>query len=83
MTEYKDQVWFATVDNHAWQVEVTRTGDHRGVMVISSGDGRNEIYVEEVNLAFDALFGPDVDDVAYWQEKAIEVIDSYSGDPNE
>ncbi len=71
MTE-KDIVWSTRVDK-SYQVEVIRTGDYTANLVVMDGD--KELLKEQVNLAFKALFGPDVADVADWQARVIRFID--------
>jgi len=39
-------------------------------------EGDAEIHTEATTLSYGAVFGPDVDDVARWQERAIEVVDN-------
>lgn len=69
-------IWEATVDNNTWKVQVVDTGNYSGRLeVIRVSDGE-VVYKEALHVAFNAAFGPDAADVACWQEKAIEVIDS-------
>lgn len=69
-------VWENTVDQGAWQVMVERTEPYQGLLtIVRTSDGK-EVLREEVVLAYDALFGPDVADLASWQARCIEVIDA-------
>jgi hypothetical protein len=68
----KDIVWNSTLDKR-YRVTVTRTGPYRGELSICDGD--QALHVESVGLAYDALFGPDVDDVHRWQEIAVDFVD--------
>lgn len=69
-------IWEATVDNNSWKVQVVTTGDYAGRLeVIRVTDGE-VVYTEDVIVSYGAIFGPDVADVAYWQNKAIQAIDS-------
>lgn len=54
-------------------VKVTRNLPSRGELTIA--DGENVMHRKEVLLSFDALFGPDVADVASWQEASITIVD--------
>lgn len=71
-----EDVWHNTVDQGTWDVRVERISAYRGVLIIKRADTDQEIHREEVGLSYQAIFGPDVDDVAAWQDRAIEVIDS-------
>jgi hypothetical protein len=70
-----DLVWGATVDAGKWAVEVTRTAGYEGTLRIYN-ESSEEVYRAEVPLAFDAIFGPDVSDVANWQSMTLTFIDS-------
>jgi len=65
-------VWSSMLD-HRYTVKVTRTAPYFGELTIA--DGPTMLERRAVNLSFDALFGPDVSDVASWQAIAIEVVD--------
>jgi hypothetical protein len=65
-------VWTSTLDNR-FRVTVTRTAPYRGELVITSNG--EVLHRAEVGLMYDALFGPDVTDVAEWQETAIAFVD--------
>ena len=69
-------VWENTVDEGAWRCTVTRTGDYTGVLTVVRASDDVEILREEVTLAYRAIFGPDIDDVAQWQAMAIAAIDN-------
>jgi hypothetical protein len=72
-----DTVWSNTVDNHRYYCRVTRKSEYVGTLQVADADGAL-IHEEDVGLAYGAPFGPDVDDVAAWQDRCVEVID----DPN-
>jgi hypothetical protein len=80
MSEVSEEnvVWEATVDDHTWKAEVRRTGDRQGVLTVKRIDDDQVIYSDTVNLAYDAIFGPDVADVAEWQSLTIEAIDRFN-----
>jgi hypothetical protein len=71
-------VWENTVDDNEYQCKVTRLdGDgYRGMLTVTN-DGE-VIHQEEVGLAYAARFGPDMDDVATWQDRVVQVIDNPS-----
>lgn len=68
-------VWQNTVDGGTWGAKVVRTKPYTGILTVWHVESGDEILSEEVGLMADALFGPDVDDVLSWQEKAIDAID--------
>lgn len=70
-----DVVWEQTVDNNEYQCKVVRVDGqtHEGELVVTR-DG-DVIHREQVGLAYGAIFGPDVEDVATWQDRCIQVID--------
>jgi hypothetical protein len=74
-------VWVASIDNHTWHCRVEHAeADHRGVLIVSKVDDNDttEILREEVGLAFDAIFGPDQEDVLLWVTMAIDAVDHYN-----
>lgn len=70
-----EAAWYATLDNR-YICEVQRTEAYNGVLCIFDHNNNDElIHSEDVGISYDALFGPDVSDVAEWQDKCIEVVD--------
>jgi len=65
-------VWSSTLDNK-YTVTVTRFAPYRGEL--TNADGDNVLHRKAVLLSFNALFGPDVADVATWQEAAMTFVD--------
>ena len=75
----KDVVWENTVDGNTWRCWVTRdpaSPDYRGRLRVARVSTGEVIRDELVGLAYGAIFGPDVDDVAQWHDKALESIDA-------
>lgn len=68
-------VWEATVDDNTWLVEVTRTGDYTGTLEVYRVSNDEKIFSQDVGLSYGAVFGPDEDDVSYWEDIVIEAID--------
>jgi hypothetical protein len=69
-------VWWTRLDGR-WQIEVHRIDDYNGTLCIFDHANQDNLrHSEPVGLAFGAIFGPDVDDVAFWQDKAIDVVDN-------
>jgi hypothetical protein len=69
----EDVIWESLLDDR-YKVMVTRTGPYRGEWSIRFGD--QVLDRQNVGLSYGALFGPDVDDVADWQQRAIQFIDA-------
>lgn len=71
----EDVVWNATVDRETWRCRVMRTAPYKGVLEVSNIATGEVIFTHEVRLSYEALFGPDVGDVAHWQDLSIAAID--------
>ncbi len=71
----EELIWKSLPDKH-YRVMVIRTGPYRGEWSIHDGD--QVLDRQSVGLSYGALFGPDVDDVTDWQQRAIRFIDSLS-----
>lgn len=52
---------------------MTRTGPYHGEWSIRHGD--QVLERQNVGLSYGALFGPDVEDVLDWQQRAVDFID--------
>lgn len=70
-------IWESKLDDK-WNCVVTRTAEYSGQLTVS--DQEEVILSESVSLSYGAAFGPDVSDVAMWQDKCIEVVDKYQMD---
>jgi len=69
-----ERIWEQTVDQGTYVCYVERLSDYTGMLYVErSGE---EVMKEPVGLSYRALFGPDVADVAEWQERCIEAIDA-------
>jgi hypothetical protein len=73
MTVERQIVWQASVDDDRYECSVYRTGEYEGELVVTEGE--RVLLKEDVTLSYGAIFGPDVSDVANWQDKALAVID--------
>lgn len=67
-----NDVWSALLDKH-YLISVNRTAPCQGTLTIS--DAGHLLHREQVSLAYDALFGPDIDDVSYWRQLAVAFVD--------
>lgn len=70
-------VYRNTVDNGTFEVKVTRLSAYSGQFTVTVRGSEEVLLSEEVGLAYQAMFGPDVADVAEWQNRAITVIDQW------
>lgn len=68
-------VWESVLDDR-YRVTVIRTAPYRGTLRIEDREVDRILHEEEVSLSYAAMFGPDLADVARWQELAMQVIDS-------
>ena len=69
-------VWWSRLDNR-YQIEVYRKGEHEAKLVIFDHTDNDKVLMSlDVGLSYGAIFGPDVDDVMYWQEMACNFVDS-------
>ena len=67
------KTWENKVDNR-YDVFVEATGDgYKGFLVVM--DGEKELLREETTISYAARFGPDMSDVAQWEQRCLEVID--------
>lgn len=72
MPDDDNLVWNSMLDGR-YIIAVRRTRPYSGELTIAEGD--RVLFRKEVGLAYDALFGPDVDDVATWQDEALRFVD--------
>ena len=74
MSEAEEPIWESTLDNR-WKIVVQRTADYKGEFTITDTESGEVVKREAVGLMYGAAFGPDVDDVAEWQEMAVRYVD--------
>ena len=72
----REIVWTATVDSNTWRVDVVRKSDYLADLQVYRVSDETMVHEEEVGLSYQAVFGPDMADVALWQDTAIAVIDA-------
>lgn len=73
-----EEIWSSMLDGR-YRVTVHRVSRFRGELKIR--DGNRLIHRREVTLMYGAIFGPDIDDVAAWQEIATTVVDGLKEPP--
>jgi hypothetical protein len=66
-------VWQSTLDGR-YEAVVVRIAPYQGLLTIR--DAGEEIFSQQVGLMYNAQFGPDMADVADWQEIVVNFIDN-------
>lgn len=67
-------IWEASLDNR-YDCKVERIDEYGGRLTVVDTETKNLMLDENVSLMYGARFGPDMSDVAHWEEMIIEVID--------
>jgi len=78
-----NEVWRNTVDGGRFTITVIREAPYKGRLSVVVTQSWEQILSTEVALAYDAPFGPDVDDLTLWKEYALAAIDAWLVDHNE
>jgi hypothetical protein len=70
--------WSNSVDGGKYVAYVEYDGTHAGWLIVKEGDGPSGVVIhrEPTGIYYGAIFGPDMDDVARWSERTLEVIDN-------
>lgn len=67
-------IWEEKLDD-LYNCKVTRISENRGKLTMV--DPFDRILLEQdVGLLYGAIFGPDIEDISYWQDLCISVIDA-------
>lgn len=66
-------IWESKLDE-IYDCKVTRISENKGKLTIVDQFNR-PLFDREVGLLYGALFGPDIDDVLYWEELCVQFID--------
>jgi len=67
--------WQTRLDNkYDVFVEYGEDDAYHGFLVIK--DGEKELLREATHISYGARFGPDMDDVTTWQNRACEIVDA-------
>lgn len=73
--DYNKVIWAVILDRR-YKCEVQRTEPYKGcILAFDSQQNDKLIYELNVPISYNAQFGPDIVDVASWQELIIEKID--------
>ena len=69
-------VWCIVLDNR-YGAEVERTTTHKGFLNIFDLDNNGKLVSSnETNISYDAIFGPDINDVEKWKNDIINIVDN-------
>ena len=68
-------IWEATLDN-IYKCEVTRIDEYKGKLKVTNTENVFVLLEQEVGLSYGARFGPDIDDVALWQDLSCKAVDT-------
>ena len=68
-------VWESKLDT-IYNCQVTRTDEYKGILKLTNTENDWVLVEQEVGLSYGAKFGPNVDDVAQWQEICIQAVDN-------
>ena len=77
-TDNDQIVWYTGLDDK-YSVLVFRTAPYKGMLHIYKGllnEDKVELNSKEVDLSYDARFGPDFNDVEKWKDYCIDFIDN-------
>lgn len=72
-----NDVYFNTVDGGRFSVRVERLDEYHGKLTVKVVETDETLLDVGVSLSYGAIFGPDVSDVAEWQDRSIVVIDKW------
>jgi hypothetical protein len=67
-----ENVWEARLDER-FQCRVIRETESTGKLEIEQGG--DVLFSKPIALAYGAVFGPDISDVAYWEDICINFVD--------
>ena len=68
-------VWEASLDGR-YDCKVERIDEYSGRLTVLDTQDNKLMLEEDVSLMYGARFGPDVSDVALWEEKIVDLIDA-------
>jgi hypothetical protein len=64
-------------DRYLVEVQYAEDNSYQGTLAIFDHlNGDRLVHSEPTGIAYGARFGPDIDDVATWHERAAEVVDN-------
>ncbi len=69
-----DVVWWNQLDKGRYVATVVRTQPYRGLLTLTRED--RVVFQASVGIAYNAPFGPDMEDVAAWEQRCVEAADA-------
>lgn len=69
-----DKVWESKLDKK-FECKVERTSKYQGHLSVIDVETKEVLLDQDVGLSYGAMFGPDMGDVAYWQDLCVEAVD--------
>lgn len=67
-------VWESMLDQR-YSCKVIRQTGRTGLLTVKDCETEEFLLEKEVSLAFGSIFGPDVDDVAQWQDFCVDAVE--------
>lgn len=67
-----DVVWESKLDD-IYECKVVRKAPYKGTLTIERDN--SVLFNREVSLMYDAIFGPDVSDLAEWEDLCVNFVD--------
>ena len=67
-------VWHSKLDEK-YDCQVKRLNDYTGRLTMLDTETQKILLDKQVGLSYGAQFGPDVSDVAYWQDACVKAAD--------
>jgi hypothetical protein len=67
-------VWQSKLDEK-YDCQVVRTGERTGQLTMVETETQKTLLDRSVGLSYGAMFGPDMGDVAYWQDACVKAAD--------
>ena len=67
-------IWESQLDDR-YDCRVTRINEAHGLLTVTDTENQKTLLSNEVTLSYGAAWGPDVDDVADWQERCVQAVD--------
>ena len=74
MSDFGEIIWASLLDN-TYECFVSRLSENQGQLRVVNTDTKEVLLDQEVALSYGAPFGPDVDDLAYWQDLCAQIVD--------
>lgn len=72
-----ETIWKAQLDDR-YDCQVQRINEAHGHLTVTDTTDQKILLQQEVTLSYGARFGPDMDDVADWEERCVQAVDGNS-----